>query len=459
MKAFRILATLIVLVALFGFEMNNVHTVQAAFPFTYTSGFQVQNIDPNNDAIVTIDFYDSTTGAKVTGAEIKDTIAKATSTTYLTLTGLPSGFQGSVVISSSAQVASVVNINGIGAGGNAWASYVGAISGGSPVLIPLLMANNSGYNTWFSVQNTGGTATDVSVAYSDGKTNSKPGLQPGASWVFDQTTEGHTAKIFSATVTASGGGQLAATVIEENNSIMFAYNGFTAGSQTVAIPLINSNNAGYATGTQIMNTGGNQTTVTVSYIPSVAGTACTETQTIQGGASATFTLYAFSPGNPTPPGSSGYSTTCAGGARFVGSAIVSANSAGMNLVAISNQLKPGVNGEANNDFDPSTATSQVVLPLIMDRNSGWSTGFNIMNVGTTADINCTFTGTTHTVSQTGVAQYAALNNLQGNTIAYKYVGSATCTASAGGKLVAVVNELNLAPGANLMVYEGIPVGQ
>jgi hypothetical protein len=130
----------------------------------------------------------------------------------------------------------------------------------------------------------------------------------------------------------------------------------------------------------------------------------------------------------------------------------------MPLVAITNQLKPGINGEANNDFDPTTATAQVVLPLIMDRNSGFFTGFSVVNVGAAAaDINCTFTGTTFTVSQTGVAPFTALTAIQNGVIANKYVGSATCTATGTGKLVAVVNEVSLAPGDNLFVYEGISV--
>lgn len=459
MKAFRILTGLFILVALLGMGVGS---AQAAFPFTYSSGFQVQNIDTANPASVTINFYDSTTGAVVTAAAISDTIAASSSKTYLTLTGLPSGFQGSVVVSSSTQVASVVNISGTGTGGNAWASYVGANTGGATVQIPLLMAGNSGYNTWFSVQNTGGTTTDIHVDYSDGTKADKTGVLAGAAVIFDQSTESHTLKVFSGKVTSPTSVPLAATVVEENTSIMFAYSGFTAGSTSVVIPLINSNNAGYVTGTQIMNTGATATDVTVSYTPSLAGTACTEKQTIAAGASATFTLYPFTAGGPTPPGSTGYVTTCTAGSKFVGSAVVLAagNSASMPLVAITNQLLAGKNGEANNDFDPSTATTQVVLPLIMDSNSGWSTGFNVVNVGTTADITCTFSNSTHTVTATAVPQYGALTNLQASTISAKYVGSATCTAGTGGKLVAVVNELNqVAAGANLMVYEGVPGAQ
>ena len=71
-------------------------------------------------------------------------------------------------------------------------------------------------------------------------------------------------------------------------------------------PLINANNANYITGLQIPNAGGVASDVTVPYTPAGAGTQCTETQTIQPAASATFALAAFNP-TATPPGTS----TCA----------------------------------------------------------------------------------------------------------------------------------------------------
>ena len=209
------------------------------------------------------------------------------------------------------------------------------------------------------------------------------------------------------------------------------------------MPLINANNSGYITGVQIQNAGTQATNVTVTYTPSVAGTACTETQTIQPGASNTFTLAAFA---------NGANSNCAAGERFVGSAKVTANSASQPLAAIVNQLGTA-NGEAYNAFNPTTATSKVVMPLIMDRNSGFYTGFNVMNVGAgNTTVNCTFTGTAYTASAT-LAPDQALSDIQNNKIAASYVGSGTCTASGGGQIVGVVNELG-ASFDQLLVYEG-----
>ena len=351
-----------------------------------------------------------------------------------------------MVISSDQQIASVVNIEGTGAH-SAWAAYDAAVTGGSPVSIPLLMKNNSGYNTWFNVQNTGAVSANVSVAYSDGANVGPFSVAAGASHTFDQSTETHSAAVFSANVTSDQ--SVAVVVIEENPSTMFAYNGFISGTANPVMPLVNANNAGYETGIQIQNIGSASTNVTVSYKHSAAGTDCTETQTVPAGKSKTFALGAFA---------SGANSTCVAGAKFVGSAQVKTNSASQNLVAIVNQLKPGVNGEAYDSFDTAAATNKVILPLIMDRNSNWFTGFNVMNVGTASTtVTCTFSGSSYTLNTGPLAAGQAYTALQNGAISSGYVGSGTCTATnAGDKIVAVVNELNsVATGANLLVYEGI----
>ena len=409
---------------------------------SYTSGFQVQNLSAAT-ANVTITYYNQD-GTIATTAS--DTIAASGSKTYYPVHAA-AGFNGSVVISSDQQIASVVNVLGSGST-NAGASYVASMAGGTTISLPLLMKNNgsSHTSTWFNVQNTGSADATVNVAYSDGTTAGPITIKTGAAHTFDQLTETHSLAVFSANVTSSQA--VAIAVIEESSTVMFAYSGFAGGATNPVMPLINANNSGYVTGVQIQNIGGLATDVTVSYTPASAGTACTETQTIAAGQSKTFALGAFASGAPS---------TCVAGAKFVGSAQVTANTAAQNLVAIINQLKTGVNGEAYGSFNPALATNIVVMPLIMDRNSGWYTGFNVMNVGAAATtINCTFTGTAYTVNTGVLAPGQAYNAIQNNAIASGYVGSATCTATnAGDKIVSVVNEVKNTAGDNLLVYEGI----
>jgi hypothetical protein len=150
-------------------------------------------------------------------------------------------------------------------------------------------------------------------------------------------------------------------------------------------------------------------------------------------------------------------TNCAGGQKFVGSARVTANSANASLVAIVNQLKAGVNGEAYGSFDGNAATGKVVLPLIMNANGGYYTSINLMNVGgSAADVTCTFTGSSLSLTRNlgagaGVSLLQSAPDQFGST---HYVGSATCTSST--QIVAVVNELGASATADqLLVYEGV----
>jgi len=295
------------------------------------------------------------------------------------------------------------------------------------------------------VQNAGDQSTTVTANYSDGTTASAT-IPPGASKMFDQSAETHPGKVFSATVTSGNSQPLVVAVVEESSTVMFAYNGFGAGSLDPVMPLVNANNSGYVTGIQIMNLGGSSTDVTLTYTPSLFGTATTEMQTIPAGQSKTFALAHFATGG-------------AAGMRFVGSAKVTTNSASQLLVAIVNQLKGTQNGEAYGAFDGAAAFSTVVMPLIMDRNSGYSTGFAIMNVGTTpTTVTCTYSSSAVTATSGLLQPGSAFTELNSGKIADHYVGSGTCTASGGGQIVGVVNELGSSATADqFLVYEGISI--
>lgn len=412
----------------------------ASAQITYTSGFQVQNLDTSNNANIVITFYNQNGSVAAT---VNDTIPAGGSKTYFPLSAVSDGFNGSVVISSDREIRAIVNV--LGNSGAYGASYGGFQQGATTVYVPLLMKANSGYNTWFNIQNAGSASTNVTVNYSDGQTASCTNLQPGAACTLNQATEAHASGwVGSAIVTA--GQPIVVTVMEVGPTTLFAYDGFTGGSTNVVMPLINAYNAGYITGVQIMNLGTADTQVTVSYTPSLAGTACTETKTIPAGKSETFALYAFA---QTVPGEN-----CANGVKFIGSAQVTGNSANQPLVAIVNQLNSAANkGAAYEGFDPSTATDTVVMPLIMDRNSNYWTGFSVVNVGSAATtVNCTFSSSSHTESAT-LNPGQALTALQNGVIAPGYVGSATCTASSGGKIVGIVNELNsVLTGDAFLVY-------
>jgi hypothetical protein len=333
--------------------------------------------------------------------------------------------------------------------------------------LPTLFKDNYGYNTFFYVQNTGAVNTVVNVTYSDGTTAATPAIAPGQSVIVNQKTETHTPKVFSATLTSTAA-PIAVTVVEEGPTL-FSYTGFGSGAATPLMPLINQNNYGYFTGVQIMNTGASTSVVTVSYTPSLGGTACTETRTLAAGTSKTFSQFVFYQ-SQNESGDPAFATNCVMGQTFIGSAKVTANTATAPLVAVVNQLQPTqVKGGAYVAFDPAEGGAKIVYPLIMDRNYGYFTSHSIVNVGTTqiaiGALSCLFTGTDKTgpVSKT-ITNAAAIPadgswtlNHQG-LLGDGFVGGATCTGPTGALLVGTSNQLGATAGVDtLLVSEGFIV--
>ena len=433
------------------------------FP-SYTAGINVQNLSGSTGSI-TIEFFAMSTTTGTGGASVAtvpDTIAGFGVKNYFPLTAVATGFQGSVVVSSSTPIAAVTNVSN--ADLSSLGAYNGASAGSTSVSLPILHKGNSGFDSWYSIQNAGGSVANVSIDY----TSTGPGVDktvqiaPSASVNINQATENHgTARLFAGTITSTNGQPLVVVALQENASNIMAYTGFASGSKMPVMPTINMNNSGYFTGTQIYNLGGTATNVTVTYTAGQFGTNCTETKAVPAGSMVVFTTSAFM--------SDSAGETCVAGQRFLGSARVTANSTNQDLAVVVNQLRAptNVNGSSYNGFDPNSAGSSVFMPTIFDRNSGWYTAFNVMNVGnTTAYVKCTYANSSavSTTGSAGLAPGASVTISQLNAISDRYDGSALCqtytnnshtTVDPNGKILTVVNELG--PGApdNLLSYEGI----
>jgi hypothetical protein len=405
---------------------------------TYDTGFQVQNLG-TAQANITVTYYNQDGSV---AASVADTIAAGGSKTYYPLTAVPDGFNGSVVITSDQPVAAIANE--LGNAGAYGASYAGFSAGATEVNLPLIMRANGGFDTWFNVQNAGTADANVTVTYTPGAHGTPytemATIKPGAAHTFDQAglTALGTRFVGSAKVTSNQ--PVVATCNQVGPTTLLAYDGFTGGSMMPSFPLVNALNAGYVTGIQIMNIGTASTDVTVSYTPSIAGAPSSETQSIAAGASATFALRHFT-------------------ARFVGSGAVTVNSASQPLVAVVNQLNTGANkGAAYGGFDPATATDKVSFPLAMANNptpGAYYTATTVQNVGTTTTtVTISYSGSTATQSQT-LAPGESWPVAQTTHFAGRYVGSATVTASGGGLIIGMCNELNpMVGGDAFLVYEG-----
>ena len=436
-------------------------SASASYKFSYMSTINVQNLSAS-PATITLTYYNGNEMANpgtVNAVTSPSALAAYEFRAFTTLDPA-AGFKGSVVISSDQPLAAVSNVSGNNLFANA--SYIGASTGSTTVTIPLLMKGNYGYDTWYSVQNAGSADTTVNVTYSD-NTTATATIKQGAAQVFNQTTEQHgngVHQVFSASITSTSQ-PIVVVVVEESSTVLFAYNGFAGGSKAPQMPLVNMNNYGYTSSLQIQNQGASSTDVTVKYTHGAVGADCIETQTIPAGQAKTFGTYAF-----VLAPIAGVATTCALGSTFVGSAAVTTNTANMDLVAVVNQHKLPINGEAYGGFDATNATAELVAPLLMDRNYGWFTSLNIMNVGSAAvDIHCNLTNTTLKIDKSGLQPGQLLNAQQLGVVGNPWVGSATCfaytpgttTVAPTGKIVGVVNQLKTSSTDTFMVYEAINV--
>lgn len=450
---------------------------------SYTSGVQVVNLDTSFQAQVRLTYYSSATGAQA--GYFDDTIPASSSKTYFPLSGAPAGFEGSMVISADRQIAAIANLHSTDAAGLYNASTTGFSGGSSPFNLPLIFCNNYGFDTFFSVQNVGGSPASVTIDYiaGDAGVNGSEAttIQPGASKMFSQAVGSSTVNCstigagvtntFIGSVKITSSAPVVATAMQINTTTfknMMGYNGFTSGSPTVSLPLVMANNYGFYTGISIQNVGTVQTTVTVDYQANLAGP--------------------FNPANENcvlDPGEACALVQLYNGVNqwnqtYVGSANIT-NSASQNLVAVVNQNSQagplgGPFGTAYEGANPAAATGNVTFPLLYANNWGWYTSFQIQNVGNstcpsiTVDYgpNVAVGGTYNPVNETktNLAAGSGWTVLQSGTspgngsannwaTAGIYVGSAEVSAP-GCKLVAIVNQQKLYDAADkFMTYVGL----
>ena len=464
-----------ILIALI-FLTLTVFPVSAAGPASYESTVTVTNLS-SSEGVVTLNFINPDGSAQ---AEVLTEPIGALETKFFTTFPIASGFEGSMVISSSVPLASTSTIKGKNSSGAAmnYASYVGVSEGATNVRLPLLMDSNFGFNTYYSIQNTSSSAVDINIEYSDGLVvPAVTDLAPQAAIIIDNNAEAHTEKKFSATLEATG--EIAVAVVEwadgTYGSQLFAFNGFAEnqGTPNPVIPMVNQNNYGYWTSIPIQNLGKVDTVVTLTYTPTKAGTECTETLTIPAGGLAEFGAYAhvFSPQTP--------GTTCKLKEKFVGAAVVTANSENVPLIGLMNQSttirRSYEKAGALMSINPALATSTIVFPESYQWFGGesWWSSITIVNVSGSAlpaeDITCRGIGSAGgadvDISWTNPAEIA--NGSGWITDLYDswgplpngFLGGIVCE-SASGEIVGTLNNLGHTASATLdsyTLYEGINV--
>jgi len=402
----------------------------------WDDGFQVQNLGIDTADIIIL--YYSRDGAVVSTQ--RDTIAADSSETYYTDTlEVGDNFDGSVVIASDQAVAVIANQ--YVSGSSMWASYTGVPNGALKVNVPLVMRGNSGWDTAISVQNTGLATATVELAFhpspglpgnSDTITDTIP---PGAAGLFDQRIHFGLGPSFVGSAVVTSEEPVVAVVNETDGSILMSYSGFVgAGSTTVNVPLVMSQNSNWWTGVQVQNLGNFATDITITFYPDPAQSAITPTaQTVTGvasGASANFLQR-------------GDQWT----GKFVGSAVVTSSEP---MVAIVNELND-FDGEGMSYGGFTSGTTKISAPLVMYDNNDWYTGLQVQNIGTsTATIDLKVDG----VWRERV-YVAPGSSYTWYPMPWAKVGAATVESLNGQPLVGIVNEITqpYKDGENSMSYE------
>lgn len=238
---------------------------------TYASGIACVNLE-NKAGAFSIEFF-NTSGTSV--AKIDDTITANGSKQYFTtaVTGLPTGFLGSAVVSSEVQMACSVNTQTTAGTLRVGTSNgVSSTSVGKKLYVTQIMNNLSGWSSYVAVQNTSGAAADVvakyfnsagsqvftvtknipanstHVFYQDGDEDGNSSPDVPAGFVGSATFESTTADL-AGTVAMYNAGSSAST------AQFLSYNAFTGGATKVYGPRLvkNLSSVGYTSGFSCQN--------------------------------------------------------------------------------------------------------------------------------------------------------------------------------------------------------------
>ncbi len=390
------------------------------------SGEQVQNVG-DDDATITVTAYDKDTTDTFSASE---TVASGGAFTFLpnSFADMPSGFQGSAVVSSNQPIKAIVNVTnrlsgdlGI-TGGKAAAQYQGVDGSmvADTLYFPLVKGNHYLKTTTFYVQNAGSAdATNVvatfNMANGDSFTYNVPAIAPNkmvAFSVFDATgydgtcTPEGTCRKGGLIVTSDQ--PLAGTVMEHYTTespatIAQSTRAFTAGDffDTAYAPIIKNTRYNRFTGIQVQNVSGGNVDITVTYNGSAGAckgnTYQDSTTALADGESFTFIQL---------PGMTDLPADCTAAATIEATG---------NIVAVVNESYVADYVNAGNDqaavtssaIPANAATAKISVPLFKDDRYDKRTGLQIQNVGTVQATNIVAT-----FSCTGGATFTAVSKPQ-----------------------------------------------
>ena len=440
------------------------------------SGFQVVNIG-TGDATVQVTLYDSKSSA--TYQSVSKTIIKNQSYTFATITAsdwqttIPSGFIGSGVINSTQPILAVSNIqnnqsptNGIAA---ASFSAIPAAKTSSTFLFPVAKAGFGSTNktTSFFIQNTSGSAADISVVFhitsNGGGTYNHTYSSVGAYQL--QVVEPADAGVPAASLgsaTISSNAQLAGMYIEHETGVTTAttasatsgFNTATDGDTTIYIPLYLQNVNNTYSGIQVMNTSTtDSSTFTATFYPADGSGPYPGT----------------SGATPIAPQGSFTFFNVSGWPATTGAVVIQSSGSAVPIIAIVNETLYSVSSNAvYSAFANKNLTHCAYAPLWKTDWSGATTFQQTMLVvqnasGTPATVHAVFTMTSggtgtftpadRTVAAYNETSYGPAAFAGGPPSTTPAVGSVTICADQNIAVMAQENTLAGHPVRDLLEYE------
>jgi hypothetical protein len=179
--------------------------------------------------------------------------------------GLPANCGGSASIVSTGEP--LIVIDNQSAAGGYTQSYNGFLAGETTVYAPALY---DGYYTWVSslnIRKIGAGDTTVTVAYSDGATDSTCALTDAAPscQLYMPSDHDGASSLFAATITSSALPVVAIVNAANPNAQAQTYGGFMEGAATAGLPTVMKQYYGWDTAFSCQNIGSVATTLNLSY--------------------------------------------------------------------------------------------------------------------------------------------------------------------------------------------------
>lgn len=287
------------------------------------------------------------------------------------LPGLTDNWQGSVMVDAAQAVSVVVVHQNLSP--YAVAAYTGVGQPASAVHVPLLHKNNNGWYSQLFIQNTGPSATNLTVDFkafagsSCTQTYSLPGR--GLKIVSLSSVSCLGAAFAGAAYITNSANQplaVAATQYPGDNTSLMESSLASGAASAVYGPLLHNNNNGWTSGLSLQNASGGSNTLTATFYRDTGQPSCS---------SSSYNLAARYPYilAPAPPAGSGCPPEVS--LRLSGS--------GGPAAAIVNQRQPG-DARAASYEAVATPGQAVSVPYRLQNVSGWSGRIVVQNVNNQA---------------------------------------------------------------------------